>query len=207
MASASTNVPEPASGPGTPSSASTNSLASNLADKGRRRRIEGPIHVLRGHHREVLCCCVSSDLGIVVSCSQSPDVLLHSIRRGRLIRRIVGVDAHAVCLSSDGIIMAWNQSLHVLSTFTQNGILVARVKLPLSGSIGCMEVSFDGKTALIGVNPCSDKDGSTYDSKPWQPKQQGTETLSAGSSDKQENHTLDVPSPSICFLDVYSLQV
>lgn len=192
--------------PGTPTSTSSNALANIIADKRRRRRIEGPIHVLRGHLREVFCCCISSDLGIVVSCSQSSDVLLHSIRRGSLIRRLIGVEAHAVCLSSDGIIMAWNETQRTLSTFTLNGIFVASVQLPFSGTISCMEVSFDGQTALVGMNSCSEE-GSFGTNRSWQSKRQGNETLSLGSNEKQDKCRLDVSSPSVCFLDLYTLKV
>ncbi|KAL9228969.1 hypothetical protein vseg_004493 [Gypsophila vaccaria] len=205
-ATSSTSVSEPSTGLGTPTSTSSSALASILADKSRKRRIEGPIQVLRGHLREVVCCCVSSDLGVVVSCSQSSDVLLHSIRRGRLLRRLVGVEAHALCLSSDGIIMAWNQANHTLSTFTLNGISVARVQIPLSGTIGCMEVSFDGKTALLGVNSSPRKEVSLDYSRSWQAKQQATESTSSGVDEKQYRR-LEVSSPSICFIDLYTLKV
>ncbi|XP_021748054.1 BEACH domain-containing protein C2-like [Chenopodium quinoa] len=201
----SSSISESSTASGT-SSNSSNVSASILIDKSRKRRIEGPIHVLRGHLSEVICCCVSSDLGVVVSCSESPDILLHSIRRGRLLRRIDGGKAHSVCLSSNGIIMAWNQSLHMLSTFTLNGIVVARVKLPFSGSISCMEISFDGQTALVGVN-CSQKEGSLDSSRSWKSKQLETEALSSGLDEKQEDCMLDIALPSICFLDLYTLKV
>ncbi|XP_074273089.1 BEACH domain-containing protein C2-like [Silene latifolia] len=202
----STSASELSMGSGTPTSTSSNALASILADKSRKRRIEGPIQVMRGHLREVLCCCVSSDLGVVVSCSQSPDILLHSIRRGRLLRRLVGVEAHALCLSSDGVIMAWNQSSHTLSTFTLNGISVAKVQIPLSGSIGCMEVSSDGQTALLGVNSCPAKEVSLDNSRSWQAKQQVTELIPSR-LDVEQYSRLNVSSPSICFIDLYTLKV
>ncbi|KAJ6334971.1 hypothetical protein OIU78_011748 [Salix suchowensis] len=163
------SISEPSTGTGTPPAASS-TLAINLAEKSRRRHIEGPIHVLRGHHREILCCCVSSDLGIVVSCSQSSDVLLHSIRRGRLIRRLLGVEAHSVCLSSEGVVMTWNKCQNSLNTYTLNGIPIARAQLPLSGSTGA--AGFDLESVNTG-----------------------------------ENNRLDVPAPSICFLDLYTLKV
>lgn len=207
VTSLSTNISDPSTASGTPTSNSSNVSASSLIDKSRKRRIEGPIHVLRGHLAEVLSCCVSSNLGVVVSCSQSPDILLHSIRRGRLLRRIAGVQAHSVCLSSDGVIMAWNQSLNMLSTYTLNGIVVARVQLPLSGSISCMEISFDGQTALVGVNSCSQKEGSLDSSKSWKSKPLGIGALSTGLDEKQEDCILDIALPSICFLDLYTLKV
>lgn len=206
IASLSTNISESPNASGSTSN-STNTSASTL-DKSRKRRIEGPIHVLRGHYAEVMSCCVSSDLGIVVSCSQSPDILLHSIRRGRLLRRLAGVQADSVCLSSDGIIMAWNQSLHMLSTYTLNGIAVARVQLPLSGTVSCMEISFDGQTALVGVNSCHKKEGSLESSRSWKSNQLEAEAASSTKLDvKQDERILDIASPSICFLDLYTLKV
>lgn len=202
----SNNISESSTASGTPSN-SSNASASILIDKSRKRQIEGPIHVLRGHLAEVLSCCVSSDLGVVVSCSESPDILLHSIRRGRLLRRIAGVHAHSVCLSSDGIIMAWNQSLHMLSTFTLNGIVVARARLPLSGNISCMEISFNGQTALVGVNTCSQKERSLDSSGSWKSKQQGTGALSSELDLEQEDCRMDIALPSICFFDLYTLKV
>lgn len=203
-----TGTIEPSSGAGTPGkSISSSTPANTLADKSRRRRIEGPIHVLRGHHREILCCCISSDLGVVVSCSDSSDVLLHSIRRGRLIRRLVGVDAHNVCLSSEGVIMTWNKLQHTLSSFTLNGVLVARAKLPLSGRIGCMEISVDGHSALIGMNSSSVNSVSYNNSQGLNSKQTGTEYFYSASDQSVDNNILDVPLPSICFLDLHTLKV
>jgi len=128
-----------------------------------------------------------------VSCSNSSDILLHSIRRGRLIRRLVGVEAHAICLSSDGIIMAWNKSLHTLTTFTLNGRVIAQLQLPFSCRVSCMEVSVDGQSALIGLNLCSEYDG--------------TSDNAGHLKSMDENNVLDIPSPSVCFLDLHSLRV
>ncbi|KAM1262483.1 hypothetical protein ACFX13_028272 [Malus domestica] len=195
--SRSSSISEPSGGTGTPGTVNGNNLSHILADKSRRRRIEGPIHVLRGHQREILCCCVSSDLGIVVSCSQSSDVLLHSTRRGRLIRRLPGGEAHAVCLSSEGIVLTWNKTLNTLNTFTLNGVPIGRAQLPFSGSISCMEISVDGWSALIGINTSLENNG-------WDLKLKNTE-FEDQNSDKAEE--LDVPSPSICFLDLHTLKV
>ncbi|KZV38301.1 hypothetical protein F511_36242 [Dorcoceras hygrometricum] len=115
---------EPSTNPGTPKSPGARAAANNLAENIKGHHIQGPIHVLRGHRGEITCCSVSSDLGIVASCSKSSDLLIHSIRRGRLVRRLVGVEAHSVCMSSDGIIISWNRYLCTLSTFTPNGILI-----------------------------------------------------------------------------------
>lgn len=191
---------EASTGSSTPSTSTT---PNSLRDKSKRHRIEGPIHVLRGHLGDILCCCVSSDLGIVVSCSNSSDVLLHTIRRGRLVRRLVGVEAHSVCLSSDGIIMAWNKFHKTLSTFTLNGILIARTQFPLCSTISCMEISVDGQNALLGVNPYSENDGPS-DNKLQKPE--------LGDSDGEldensEGNRLDISFPSICFLDIFTLKV
>lgn len=165
------------------SSASGNHTASILADKSRKRRFEGPVHVLRGHLGEILCCSVSSELGIVVSCSNSSDVLLHSIRRGRLIRRLVGVKANLVCLSSYGTIIAWDESLHTLSTFNLNGTLISKAQLPLSSTITSMVVSVDGRSAVVGLNSLQDEE--------------------YGNSDNRIN----ISTPSICFFDLHTLKV
>ncbi|KAM7260927.1 hypothetical protein ACFE04_026402 [Oxalis oulophora] len=184
--SRSASLSEPSSSTSTPSSTSYNNLANILADKTRRRRIEGPLQVLRGHYREIICCYVSSDLGIVVSCSDSSDVLLHTIRRGRLIRRLVGVKADAVCISSEGVVLTWNKSQNVLSTYTLNGVSIARVQLPPSCTISCMEISVDGLSTCLGVNSCSEN--SELD-------------------ENEEIKSLDIASPSICFFDLHTLKV
>ena len=189
-----TSVSEPSTGSGAPFSANNTNVANNtLANKGKKCRIEGPIQVLRGHRREIVSCCVSSDQGVVVSSSESSDVLLHSIRKGRLIRRLVGVTANSLCISSDGVIMAWSSSEGSISVFTINGVLIAKAKLPFSCGVSCMEMSMDGQNALIGMNPCSSMDYSS-----------SNET---SSKDGNEIERLDVSCPSICFLNLYTLQV
>ncbi|KAI3444662.1 hypothetical protein Pfo_001327 [Paulownia fortunei] len=199
--SRSSSSPEPSSNPSTPTSTGSGATGNNLADN-KGRRIEGPMHVLRGHLGEITCCAVSSDLGIVASCSNSSDVLLHSIRRGRLVRRIVGVEAHSLCLSSDGIIMTWNKYLCTLSTFTLNGTLITKKQLPLSSSISCIEVSVDGCSALVGLNPSLENDGGSDYS-------QHLKSIRSGSADYElkDGNGLDLPLPSICFFDLYTLKV
>ncbi|KAK8587933.1 hypothetical protein V6N13_086892 [Hibiscus sabdariffa] len=198
FSSRSSSTSEPTAGTSTPTSTSSGTLANTLADKNRKHRIEGPIHVLRGHQSEILCCCVSSDLGVAVSCSRSSDVLLHSIKRGRLMRRFAGVEADAVCFSSEGIILTWNQSQHTLSTFTVNGVLVARAQLPSSGGVSCMEISMDGQSALIGMNS-SNQDSSL--------KKPVVDNLALESEDTDKSNILDIPSPSICLLNLHTLKV
>lgn len=201
------SISEPSTASGTPTSTSSNTLANILADKSRRRRIEGPIHILRGHFKEIVCCCVSSDLGIVVSCSQSSDVLLHSVRKGRLIRRLVGVEAHAICLSSDGIIMTWNKTSHNLSTFTLNGILISSAQIPFSSTISCMEISVNGESALIGINSCTENEAACTNSGDLRFNKPESEDLDAESDETRKNHRLDISSPSICFLNLHTLKV
>ncbi|KAF7825980.1 BEACH domain-containing protein C2 isoform X1 [Senna tora] len=181
---------------------STSSSSSNLMERNRRCRIEGPIHILRGHHSEILSCCVSSDLGIVVSCSPSSDVLLHSTRRGRLIRRLVGVEAHKVCLSSEGVVVTWNESEHILCTFNLNGVLIARTQLSFSSSVSCMEISVDGRSALIGIS--SLENGGAYNNSSWN---LGDDNIDSESEETPEENKINATSPSICFLDLHTLKV
>ncbi|KAL1828538.1 hypothetical protein ACET3Z_006950 [Daucus carota] len=179
----SSSVPELSTGSEMHRSASSNSIVSCLADKTRRCCFEGPIRVLRGHLCEIICCSVSSDLGIVVSCSCSSDVLVHLMKSGRLIRRLVGVRAHLLSLSPNGIVVTWNESLHTLSTYTLNGIMIASVDITLSSTITCIEVSFDGQCALIGLSSCMDDGG--YDDK----------------------NRLDIFTPSVSIFDLNTLKV
>jgi len=192
-------------GTGTPST-SSGSSSHLLMENNRRRRIEGPIEVLRGHHSEILSCCVNSDLRMVVSCSHSSDVLLHSIRKGRLVRRLDGVVAHTVSLSSEGVVVVWNESKHILSTFTLNGVLIAKTELSFSSGISCMEISLDGRSALIGIN--SQENGRAYNNS-WnsQSSKSGTEDFYSDSEETQDSNRINAPSPSICFLDLHTLEV
>ncbi|KAF6160293.1 hypothetical protein GIB67_019062 [Kingdonia uniflora] len=197
----SNSISDPPTGSGTSTSTSSNTIS----DISRKRRIEGPLHVLRGHFREIVCCCVNSDLGIVVSSSFSSDVLIHSIRKGRLLRRLVDVQAHGVCLSSGGVIMTWNKVEHKLCTFTINGYPIATSSFSsFSGNISCMEVSVDGESAMVGTSSCRENDG-ICDSR-------GEAEL-----DKEENKDLSLERDgdsnlapgvsSICFLDLHTLKV
>ncbi|OUZ99482.1 BEACH domain [Macleaya cordata] len=200
----SSTISESSPGSGTPTSTSSSNLANLITDNTRKRRIEGPLHVMRGHLREVTCCCVNSDLGVVVSCSQSSDVLLHSIRRGRLIKRLAGVEANSVCLSSAGVVMTWNKSQQKLCTFTLNGVPIATANLSTSSTISCMEVSFDGESALIGVSSCPENEGTFSDcSTDFEPDGEP----SVGANGKKAENRLVVRPPSICFLDMHTLKV
>ncbi|KAK9143642.1 hypothetical protein Syun_013042 [Stephania yunnanensis] len=198
----SSNFSESSAAPVTPTANTVGALASIITDHNRRRRIEGPMHVLRGHLREITCCAVSADLGIVAS-SSSSDLLLHSTRNGRLIRRLTNVGARSVCLSSAGVIMTWNKVEHLLSTFTVNGIPIASAKLSLNGSISCMEVSHDGECGLIGTS--SYLENGTYDTSGGLESQKSmADNLING---KSTENRFNISVPSIYFLNLHTLKV
>ncbi|KAL4562785.1 hypothetical protein LXL04_026816 [Taraxacum kok-saghyz] len=154
----------------------------------KHRRIEGPVQVIRGHFGEVVCCCVDSDLGVVASCSDSSDVLLHSVSRGRLLRRLDGVKAHMVRLSPAGVVVTWNRVESELATHTLNGKMIARVRVPGGCTVSCMEVSSDGERLLVGLNSCDD-------------------VSKVGPDEDGENERLEFTAPSVCFLDLHTLKV
>uniref|UniRef100_A0A0D9W809 BEACH-type PH domain-containing protein n=1 Tax=Leersia perrieri TaxID=77586 RepID=A0A0D9W809_9ORYZ len=195
------NATEPP--PTTPRSPhSSSSSVSNLTEI-RRRRIEGPMHVLRGHLEEVTSCSVSPDLGLVVSSSNMSGVLLHSLRTGRLIRKLNVAEAHVACLSSQGVILVWNESKKRLSTFTVNGLPIATSVLsPFSGQVSCIEISTDGHFALMGTCSSSNykKNTETGDHEPIKPN--GKDGIS-----KQIETTQPLHVPSICFVDLHKLKV
>jgi WD40 repeat protein len=184
--------------------ASTASSMSNLLET-RKRRIEGPMHVLRGHLGEVISCSVSPDLGLVVSLSNISGVLLHSLRTGRLIRKIHVAEAHAVSLSAQGIILVWSESEKRLSSFTVNGLPIATSVLsPFSGRVSCIEISMDGHFALIGTCSSSNyKCENNNDSADHETnKPSGKDYISEQTETEQSVHV-----PSICFVDLLTLKV
>ncbi|OEL16682.1 BEACH domain-containing protein C2 [Dichanthelium oligosanthes] len=200
--------PPPPTTPTTPRSPLSNSTSSvSSLSETKRRRIEGPMHVMRGHLGEVTCCSVSPDLGLVASSSNTSGVLLHSLRTGRLIRRLVVAEAHAICLSSQGIILVWNEPKKTLSTFTVNGLPVATsVLLPFSGQVSCIEISTDGHFALIGTSlfnnyKCDDSTGTVdHELGP-----NGKDDVSKDSEQSEIEQSVHVPS--ICFVDLHKLKV
>lgn len=206
------NAPEPPpSTPTTPTSplatgSSNDNSPSKTLETYRRRRIEGPMHVLRGHLGEVTCCSVSSDLGLVGSSSSVSGVLLHSLRTGRLIKKLDVPEAHSICLSSQGIVLIWNESEKNLSTFTVNGIPIATAAVsPLSARVSCIEISTDGQFAAMGT--CS----ASTDNHDCSNALEDDYELDKPNSDEdvqESNETrLSVDAPSICFLDLYKLEV
>lgn len=202
------NISEtPSSAPTTPRSPliGSNSISSAL-ETSRSRRIEGPMHVLRGHLKEVVCCCVNSDLGLIASCSNTSGVLLHSLRRGRLIRKMDVSDVHAICISRQGMVLVWNELEKKICTFTVNGIPIATKTLsPFSGSINCIEISMDGEYALLGS--CSARnDNSTQYGATESSNNDSQELGSSVSNEGSENRTL-IPVPSILFLNLHTLKV
>ncbi|KAG9445126.1 hypothetical protein H6P81_016466 [Aristolochia fimbriata] len=201
-------ISDPSTTPTAASTSGSSGSLSSLGDISRKRRIEGPINVLRGHLFEVVCCCVSSEMAVVVSCSLSSDVLLHSIRKGRLIRRLASVEAHSVCVSPRGVIVTWNQTEKKLRTFTINGIPIATASLSsFSGTVTCMEVSLDGESILIGTASMLIKEHDGFGSKGGSESLDLEELdLSSGSCGEYQNR-LSMPVPSICFLNLHTLKV
>lgn len=205
------NTSEHSTNAATPTSANSpiaGSGSSSIADANRRCRIEGPMQIFRGHLREIVCCCVDSDVGIVVSCSQSSGVLIHSMR-GRLIRNLAALEADAICLSPEGIIMTWNKSMQKLRTFNVNGIPIATSILsPFSGSISCMEVSIDGESALIATTSCSSnkekENHKTLDCGELESAKHDLEDLTL---QERNVNQLVVRVPSICFLNLHTLKI
>ncbi|CAL9068126.1 unnamed protein product [Musa banksii] len=173
-------------------------------DTSRRHRIEGPMHVLRGHLGEIISCSVCSDLGAVASCSNASGVILHSLRRGRLIKKLDIKEAHIVCLSSQGVLLIWNKIKKSLSTFTVNGIPIATTVIsPFSGRISCIQISADGENALIGTSSCTNdttKDDIVAENN----------NMELDRNDVSNENTEDriaVPVPSIAFLNLHTLKV
>jgi WD40 repeat protein len=164
------------------------------------------MHVLRGHLGEVTCCSVSSDLGLVGSSSSVSGVLLHSLRTGRLIKKLDVPEAHSICLSSQGIVLIWNEFEKRLFTFTVNGIPIATVAVsPLSARVSCIEISTDGQFAAMGT--CS----ASTDNHDCSNALEDDYELDKPNSDEdvqESNETrISVDPPSICFLDLYKLEV
>lgn len=190
-------------------SSNSGSTSANINMDGRKRYIEGPLHVLRGHIGELTCCCINADLDLAVSCSRLGGVLLHSISRGRLIRQLPIKRVDTVSLSAEGMIIIWDKSSQQLRTFTLNGISVARrVLSPFPGDITCIEISKDGKHALFGTSAYSvfsdekismSREGRDDDSTP----QCSTETVDGSEDDR----TSIVSLPSICLLDLHTLKI
>lgn len=190
-------------------SSNSGTISANINMDGRKRYIEGPLHVLRGHIGELTCCCINADLDLVVSCSQLGGVLLHSISRGRLIRRLLIDRVDTVSLSVEGMLIIWDNSSRQLRTFTLNGISVARRILSrFPGDIACIEISQDGKHALFGTSAYSvfsdekvstPREGRNNDSTP----QYSIETVDGN----EEDGIFTVPVPSICLLDLHTLKI
>lgn len=191
--------------PRSPLSGSTSSMSSLSETK--RRRVEGPMHVMRGHLGEVTCCSVSPDLGLVASSSNTTGVLLHSLRTGRLIRRLDVAEAHAICLSSQGIILVWNETKKTLSTFTVNGLPISTsALLPFSGQVSCIEISTDGHFALIGTSSFSNyKCDNSTETGDHELGPNGTDDVSKNPEQSETEQSVHVPS--ICFVDLHKLKV
>ncbi|XP_020592790.1 BEACH domain-containing protein C2-like isoform X2 [Phalaenopsis equestris] len=187
------NTPKSSSNP-----QKTSSSSNTPTDKSRKCRIEGPVHVLRGHLGEIISCSVSSELGIIASCSLASCILLHSLRRGRLIRKLL-VKADSVCLSSQGLIITYSKPDRMIRTFTINGIFVDSAVIspfPFPGIISCIAVSADGEYALIGTSSSANQ----------QNYQLYSQAGHSSSMEKPKNR-IAIHVPSICFLNLHTLEV
>ncbi|XP_024399024.1 BEACH domain-containing protein C2 isoform X1 [Physcomitrium patens] len=132
----------------------------NITAESRRPSLEGPLHVLRGHVDELVSCCVNADLDLVVTFSSSKGVLLHSITKGRFLRRLSVDRADLVALSPEGIIVVFDKATRVLQSFTVNGTLMTAKLLPSwEGNISSIVISKDGLHAVVGTS-CLLPDGS-----------------------------------------------
>lgn len=184
-----------------PVSSTSGSDLHSTTDTNRRRRIEGPMHVLRGHLGEIISCSVCSDLGAVASCSNASGVILHSLRRGHLIKKL-DIQAHIVCLSSLGVLLIWNKFKKRLSTFTVNGIPIATTLVsPFSGSISCIHISADGENALIGT--ASSTDQINKDIIPENSSMEPDRSDEIATS----RESIKISVPSVAFLNLHTLKV
>jgi len=123
------------------------------------------------------------------------------------MRRLDVAQAHAICLSSQGIILVWNGSQKTLSTFNVNGLpITTSVLLPFSGQISCMEISTDGHFALIGTSLFNNyKCGESTETGHHELGPSGKDDISKISEQSQTEQSVHVPS--ICFIDLHKLKV
>ncbi|KAH7276959.1 hypothetical protein KP509_39G028100 [Ceratopteris richardii] len=188
----------------------------NLHVSGERKRyIEGPLSVLRGHVEKLTCCCVNVDLDIAVSCSQTRGVLMHSITKGRLIRSLPLIGVDLIDLSPEGILVIWHKTKRCLSTMSINGILIASVGLSSSdGDITSMAISRDGQCIVAGTS-CMAHDFPNTDSHVNSSSQvsdgKSSKALSAKACQMEgvSNASSDEPLlfPAIILLDIYTLEI
>ncbi|KAK1289926.1 hypothetical protein QJS10_CPB18g01551 [Acorus calamus] len=155
---------------------------------------------------------IRSSAVVAVTCDKEiiTGVLLHSLRKGRMIRKLAMLKADLVCLSPQGVVLTWNKLERRLDTFTINGVPIANAVLsPSLGSISCIEVSLDGLSVLIGTSSnfinnskeiqCDDGARLEMD------KPESEEHLSLP-NDGHTNRLL-VSVPSICFIDLHTLKI
>lgn len=98
--------------------------------------------------------------------------------------------------------MTWNESQHILTTFTLNGVLIAKTQLSFSSRVSCMELSVDGRSALIGINPLDN--GGAYNNNSWNFSDDYSDSEA---EETREGNTINATTPSICFLDLHTLKV
>ncbi|XP_024526779.1 BEACH domain-containing protein C2 [Selaginella moellendorffii] len=160
----------------------------------KKRRVEGPLCVLRGHVDELSVCCIDGSQDIVVSASPGRGVLLHSVAKGRFIRRLDIDRADILALSTEGIVVVWDRGSSRLQTVTLNGIQVAT--RGFEGDVSSIVTSSDGRHIIVG-----------FTSKKLH-EQQGFELHHRPRVPDDEVPDLTPKAlPSISLLDIYTLQV
>ncbi|BBN15012.1 hypothetical protein MPTK1_6g16270 [Marchantia polymorpha subsp. ruderalis] len=192
---------------------------------GRRRRIEGPVHVLRGHVDELLCCTVNADLDLVVTSSLGRGVLLHSITRGRLLQKLPIGRADIIAVSSEGNIVLWDKLQRIVHAFTINGTsIAAKVFQPTEGSITSMIFSTDGLHIVMATSQSrsvdpdslwrgkrvhesdSDQKGAVDPSCRYETGQETNSGMENGQHQGVEVTDAD-PAPTIIIFKTYTLEV
>lgn len=142
-----------------PGSTSLGSSAPTLSFGGFEEtpKLEGPIHVLRGHLSEVISVAVCGDLDTVASSSLSRGVLLHSIASGRFQRTLPGVDrADLLEISPEGLIVTWDSNSRLLRVFNLNGRFIVGKTIPQSdGKVSTFALSSDGLHLIVGTSMSS----------------------------------------------------
>ncbi|KAH6559664.1 hypothetical protein KP509_1Z002100 [Ceratopteris richardii] len=185
--------------------------------EGKRRYIEGPLYVLRGHVDMLTCCCVNIDLDIAISCSDVKGLLMHSITKGRLMHSLPVKGVNVVALSPEGILVLWDRSNHCLSSLTINGIQIASVSLhSYDGDVTSIAVSADGMYIAVGTS-CSKVDqpdiswyaenSSTAQMVIANPVEGVTDESCGKDGGTMESSSEFPASPGVMLLDIYTLEV
>ena len=144
----------------------TSSSASSSATTGSVVQL---VHVCFGHQSPITCISVSSDLDVVVSGSQDGTICVHSLRRGRYLRKIQArrfyletkyydatraqksVGVRKIALDRHGtIIVHLNDGM--LHSYSINGAVVCGADA--GEKLNCMEICADGEVLVTGGESC-----------------------------------------------------